>query len=41
LSVHPEGDIVLADVAREAANDITDALEALEVPRGAPSTSNP
>lgn len=32
-SIQPEGDIVLADVAREAANDITDALEALKVPK--------
>ena len=32
-SIRPEGDIVLADVAREAANDMIDALEALEVPQ--------
>jgi uncharacterized hydrophobic protein (TIGR00271 family) len=32
-AVHPRGDIVLADVAREAANDFIDRLEALEVPR--------
>ena len=30
-SIHPDGDIVLADVAREAANEFTDALERLEV----------
>ena len=29
-SVHPAGDIVLADVAREAANEIIDQLEELE-----------
>jgi len=32
-SVRPAGDIVLADVAREAANDIIERLEKLEVPR--------
>ena len=32
-AVHPQGDIVLADVAREAANEFIDQLEALDVPR--------
>ena len=32
-SIQPEGDIVLADVAREAANDMTDALERLKIPQ--------
>ena len=31
-SVHPAGDIVLADVAREATNEIIDRLDALGVP---------
>ena len=32
-SIHPAGDIVLADVAREAANEIIEQLEKLEIPR--------
>ena len=32
-AVHPKGDIVLADVAREAANELIERLEALDVPR--------
>lgn len=32
-SVHPAGDLVLADVAREAANEILDQLDALGLPR--------
>src|SRR4051794_9239076 len=32
-AVRPEGDIVLADVAREAANEVVDRLEMLGVPR--------
>ena len=32
-SVRPAGDVVLADVAREAANDVVDRLRALEVHR--------
>jgi uncharacterized hydrophobic protein (TIGR00271 family) len=32
-AVLPEGDVVLADVAREAANEIVERLEALGVPR--------
>jgi uncharacterized hydrophobic protein (TIGR00271 family) len=31
-SIQPAGDLVLADVAREAANEIVDRLEALDVP---------
>jgi uncharacterized hydrophobic protein (TIGR00271 family) len=31
-SIKPEGDVVLADVAREAANDVIDRLRALGVP---------
>ena len=32
-SVRPAGDVVLADVAREAANDVVDRLRALELHR--------
>ncbi len=32
-SLHPAGDIVLADIAREAANEILDQLDVLEVPQ--------
>jgi uncharacterized hydrophobic protein (TIGR00271 family) len=32
-SLHPAGDLVLADVAREAANEIVDQLDALGLPR--------
>jgi uncharacterized hydrophobic protein (TIGR00271 family) len=32
-SVKPAGDVVLADIAREAVNEVIDALHALEVPK--------
>lgn len=32
-SVQPRGDLVLADVAREAANEVVDQLEALGLPQ--------
>jgi len=32
-SLHPEGDLVLADVAREAANEVIDQLRALDLQR--------
>ena len=32
-SVRPAGDVVLADVAREAANELVDQLEALGLPQ--------
>ena len=40
-SVRPPGDVVLADVAREAANELVDRLDELGSRRSAPCTSTP
>ena len=40
-AVRPTGDLVLADIAREAANDVIQRLRALGLHREGPSRSNP